>query len=288
MAEVAEKRKRQRLNPIHRWTDSETIDLLENIVDEVKANPEAFEKPTAQVFYTKIAGKMSSSEVPSWTLMKSKVRNLKTTYQKVVSGESQQICPYWEFLEQIFGHCESVTPVGVLETSSDNYDDAEPSSNDTNVADSYIPDPFAVKLECVTEEPILDDADADGGTEPAQSTTGLNFTTFNNHLKHPLKRDKVTANPGSTSLLVDIQEKRLKFEEKKWHQQMELEEKKLQLAKMQAENEVELKRMELSHQLEIKKLELEKEERLEMVRMKLDMEYKEKIKMYELKLNADK
>ena len=41
--QVCEKRKRQRLQPTHRWTDAETADLLNTVLEEVKDNPESLE-----------------------------------------------------------------------------------------------------------------------------------------------------------------------------------------------------------------------------------------------------
>ena len=39
----AEKSKRRRVNPTHRWTERETRDLLETILDQLKENQMAFE-----------------------------------------------------------------------------------------------------------------------------------------------------------------------------------------------------------------------------------------------------
>lgn len=41
--QTGDKRKRQRLNPTHRWTDTETSEFLGTVMEEVKHNPEAFE-----------------------------------------------------------------------------------------------------------------------------------------------------------------------------------------------------------------------------------------------------
>lgn len=261
----------------------------------------------------KIAGKIPSIQLPNWTLMKSKMRNLKTSYLKAVSWKSQtgagllaegnessvseyihKVCPYWELLEQIFGQRKSVNPVVVIDTSSNNYEECinetEPPNTDTSILDSYSVDQLGEStfMEEVLEEQMIS-PDCDDATDPIPSTSGLNFTAFKDQLKRqPLKRSKATSNSGSISLLVDIQEKKkLNFEEVKWKKQIQLEEERIQLARVQAENEVELKKMEMMQQLEIKKLELERDERLAVTRMKLDVECMERVKKYELDLKAN-
>ncbi|XP_062556350.1 uncharacterized protein LOC134221173 [Armigeres subalbatus] len=306
MAEISDKRKRQRLNPTHRWTEAETTEFLGTVMEEVKHNPEAFEKPTAQYFYKKIAEKVPSIQALSWTLMKSKMRNLKTSYLKAESWRGQtgagllaegnessvseyihKICPHWQILEQIFGQRKSVNPVVVIDTSSSNYEEC---INETDVVDQFEETNQEVTcIEEVIEEQVVEQ-DCDDVPDPTAqpSTSGMNFMAFKNQLKkQPLKRNKATSNSGSISLLVDIQEKKLKFEETKWNKQMQLEEERLQLAKVQMENDIELKKIELQQQMEIRKLELDKEERLAVIRMKLDVECMERIKKYELDLKSN-
>ncbi|XP_055527699.1 uncharacterized protein LOC129720268 [Wyeomyia smithii] len=297
MTEVCEKRKRQ---------------LLNTVLEEVKDNPESLEKPTAQIFYMKIAEKTLSIEALNWTLMKSRLRNLKTSYLKADAWKNQtgagllaegmessvseyihKICPYYETLEQIFGQRKSVKPDVVIETSSSTYEDCivETEPVNASISELYDSDQFVTQdaafIENITEEEVLSQ-DCEYGTDANRTISGMDFTAFKNQLKkRPLKRNKPSINSGSISLLVDIQEKKLKFEETKWNKQIHMEEERLQLAKVQAENEVELKKLELSHQLEIRKLELEKEERLATAKMNLDMEYMERIKKYELHLKAN-
>lgn len=264
------------------------------------------------MFYAKISNNAPSVQALSWTLMKSKMRNLKTSYLKAVSWKGQtgagllaegnessvteyihKMCPYWECLEQIFGQRRNVNPAVVIDTSSSSY---EEKINEADplccIVESYSVDQFDEEQDITTiDEDVSDkrDVDANPNDPPTPSTSGMNFTAFKNQLKiKPSKKNRPTSNSGCISLLVDIQEKKLKFEETKWNKQMQLEEERVQLDRLRAENEMELKRMEMLQQLEMKKLELEKEERLAVTKMKLDAECSERVKKYELDLKANK
>ncbi|KAI8126644.1 hypothetical protein FF38_03737 [Lucilia cuprina] len=68
------KRKREKLNN-KRWTDAEIKQLLEYLQER-----QGFEKPTAQIFYRKF---LQVTELDaSWDIVRWKVKNLKSNYNK--------------------------------------------------------------------------------------------------------------------------------------------------------------------------------------------------------------
>ncbi|XP_049316844.1 uncharacterized protein LOC125779528 [Bactrocera dorsalis] len=117
-----EEKKRSRINGTFRWTERQTKDLLNIIVENVKANQEQFEKPTAQKFYEHI--------------MRTKLRHLKTSFSSALKWKGQtcarllengdvksvedyikKMCPFYDDLYAIFGHRVNVQPPAIYEST---------------------------------------------------------------------------------------------------------------------------------------------------------------------------
>ncbi|XP_049316804.1 uncharacterized protein LOC125779486 [Bactrocera dorsalis] len=119
-----------------RWSESQTKDLLINIVDAIKENPEHFEKPTAQRFYNKIGEKAPHLMNIKWDIMRIKMKYLKTTFLSALKWKSQtgagllesadprsveeyikRICPFYEDLQVIFERRISVQPPAIYQST---------------------------------------------------------------------------------------------------------------------------------------------------------------------------
>ncbi|KNC22480.1 hypothetical protein FF38_07699 [Lucilia cuprina] len=129
--------KRKRINGTHRWTDAETLHLVQEVAEEVKVKIESYEKPTAQYFYKKIAAKSTILKSIEWVPMK----NLKSSYMSALNWRNQtgagllatgdektveeyidKICPMFKYLEQIFGQRRGVNLLIIIETSMEDRD----------------------------------------------------------------------------------------------------------------------------------------------------------------------
>ncbi|XP_054091252.1 uncharacterized protein LOC128922890 [Zeugodacus cucurbitae] len=116
------KQKRLRLKPSHRWTESQSLQLLQAVSDAIKDSPESFEKPTSQRFYEKLQQNTPALQSVVCVAMKSKMRYLKALYvaaaawknktgsgllangdESSVSAHVNKICPNFDLLEVIFG-----------------------------------------------------------------------------------------------------------------------------------------------------------------------------------------
>ncbi|XP_046812645.1 uncharacterized protein LOC124421452 [Lucilia cuprina] len=133
--------KQKRINGTHRWTDAETLHLVQEVAEEVKDKIESYEKPTAQYFYKKIAAKSTIPKSIEWVPMKNKMRHLKSSYMSALNWRNQtgagllatgnektveeyidKICPMFKYLEQIFGQRRGVNPLIIIETSMEDQD----------------------------------------------------------------------------------------------------------------------------------------------------------------------
>ncbi|XP_049316816.1 uncharacterized protein LOC125779501 [Bactrocera dorsalis] len=131
------KAKRFRAAPTHRWSSEQTRSLLEEVRGEIKDRPESFEKPIAQKFYSKLSAKCPLLANINWKVMKSKMRYLKGIYMEAVKWRSQtgagliengeeesvkdyiqNICPFFEILDEIFGLRKGMNPTVIIESSN--------------------------------------------------------------------------------------------------------------------------------------------------------------------------
>ncbi|XP_050340030.1 uncharacterized protein LOC126766182 [Bactrocera neohumeralis] len=132
------KAKRFRAAPTHHWSSEQTRSLLEEVRGEIKDRPESFEKPIAQKFYSKISAKCPLLANINWKVMKSKMRYLiknglngagliKNGEEESVKDYIQNICPFFEILDEIFGLRKGVNPTVIIESSNIEvlYEDSE-------------------------------------------------------------------------------------------------------------------------------------------------------------------
>ncbi|XP_049307743.1 uncharacterized protein LOC125777316 [Bactrocera dorsalis] len=131
-----EEKKRSRINGTFRWTERQTKDLLNIIVENVKANPEQFEKPTAQKFYEHITKNASTLNSIKWDVMRTKMRHLKTSFSSALKWKCQtgagllesgdvksvedyikKMCPFYDDLYAIFGHRVNVQPPAIYQST---------------------------------------------------------------------------------------------------------------------------------------------------------------------------
>ncbi|XP_039951493.1 uncharacterized protein LOC120768807 [Bactrocera tryoni] len=131
-----ELKKRSRINGTFRWTERQTKDLLNIIVEIVKANPELFEKPTAQKFYEHITKNASTLNSIKWDVMCTKMRHLKTSFSSALKWKVQtgagllesgdvksvedyikKMCPFYDDLYAIFGHRVNVQPPAIYQST---------------------------------------------------------------------------------------------------------------------------------------------------------------------------
>uniref|UniRef100_A0A1A9VGD8 Uncharacterized protein n=1 Tax=Glossina austeni TaxID=7395 RepID=A0A1A9VGD8_GLOAU len=259
------KTRRKRLNPIFRWGENVTKQLLTLTLDEIKRNSSSFEKPTAQKFYEKISANSKSLQMTNWSSMKNKIRNCKVLYIKARKWKKES--------NKSSNDDEKEIKEDTFDFSEDTETNDNASYNDFKRSDHSNTEESQSNLD---ESLIQDDDPLTAASFVApQPDMKIADTQKTAKLKNDRKvcscRWKFWANIEKSKL--EIEQKKLDFEQKKFEWQLEKE-----------EAELELKEKQLKQQFEMRKLELEKEERLEKEKIKLRLEQEERLKKYEMEI----
>ncbi|XP_036317627.1 uncharacterized protein LOC118732602, partial [Rhagoletis pomonella] len=129
-------KKRLRINGTFRWTEQQTRDLITIVFDNVKANPEQFEKPTAQKFYDRITESAPNLRNIKWDTMRTKMRHLKTSFLTALKWKGQtgagllesgdvksveeyikRTCPFYDDLHAIFARRVNIQPPAIYQST---------------------------------------------------------------------------------------------------------------------------------------------------------------------------
>ncbi|XP_039969238.1 uncharacterized protein LOC120781180 [Bactrocera tryoni] len=261
-----EEKKRLRINGTFRWTERQTKDLLNIIVENVKANPEQFEKPTAQKFYEHITKNASTLNSIKWDVMRTKMRHLKTSFSSALKWKGQtgagllesgdvksvedyikKMCPFHDDLYAIFGHRVNVQPPAIYQSTMpvsllDTFEVDALMENDGETFSTSLPEsPLAsptVVLPSTSESVASPSA-----LSIATSACTQNTTTPKKNLKRP-------QNSNPFALLFEIQSKKLELESQKLEFEKEKEQNKFMLQKLQLEKEerIEMEKIRLEHE----------------------------------------
>ncbi|XP_067633655.1 uncharacterized protein [Eurosta solidaginis] len=277
-----QKSKRRRVNPSHRWTESENMDLIEAVADATRGRPESFEKPTAERFYTRIKSMASSLRQIEWMSLKCKMRYLKASYvsaldwknktgsgllasgdESSVTAYIQKICPNFDMLADIFGQRKNVSPPFIFDSQIDTQMTIDHSYlisyvTDTEPEQDYVFEPVA-RSQTSTPEPLCLQSSVDL-TQHKQNRmcnakpVNTQHSTFEHKLPQtrtlsPIqqrknKRKKMPTTNTFNDLLL-IQEKKLELEVQKLELEREREKNKVQLKELELKNQIELRKMEL-------------------------------------------
>ncbi|XP_050340800.1 uncharacterized protein LOC126767285, partial [Bactrocera neohumeralis] len=259
-------KKRLRINGTFRWTERQTKDLLNIIVENVKANPEQFEKPTAQKFYEHITKNASTLNSIKWDVMRTKMRHLKTSFSSALKWKGQtgagllesgdvksvedyikKMCPFYDDLYALFGHrvtvqppafYQSTMPVSLLDTFEvDALMENDGETFSTSLPESPLASPTVVLPS--TSESVA----SPSALSIATSACTQNTTTPKRNLKRP-------QNSNPFALLFEIQSKKLELESQKLEFEKETEQNKFMLQKLQLEKEerIEMEKIRLEHE----------------------------------------
>ncbi|XP_018796914.1 PREDICTED: uncharacterized protein LOC108973863, partial [Bactrocera latifrons] len=246
---------RLRLNGTFRWSESQTKDLLINIADAIKENPDNFEKPTAQRFYNKIGEKAPNLMNIKWDIMRTKMRHLKMTFLSTLKWKGQtgagllesgdphsveeyikEICPFYEDLLVIFGRRISVQPPVIYQSTElvspldDTYIEyITPEIDHDTSSSSPLPSSSVIMY------PPADEVVSPSANFACTSTPRRN-----------MKRSHSSSNPFS--LLFEIQNKKLELETKKLEFEKEENNFQLQKLRLEKEMEVEMEKVRLEHE----------------------------------------
>ncbi|XP_049314450.1 uncharacterized protein LOC125778878 [Bactrocera dorsalis] len=261
-----EEKKRSRINGTFRWTERQTKDLLNIIVENVKANPEQFEKPTAQKFYDHITKNACTLNSIKWDIMRTKMRHLKTSFSSALKWKGQagagllesgdvksvedyikKMCPFYDALYAIFDHRVNVQPPAIYESTMpvsllDTFEVDALMENDRETFSTSLPEsPLAsptVVLPSTSESVASPSA-----LSIATSACTQNTTTPKRNLKRP-------QNSNPFALLFEIQSKKLELESQKLEFEKEKEQNKFMLQKLQLEKEerIEMEKIILEHE----------------------------------------
>ncbi|XP_036329862.1 uncharacterized protein LOC118742003 [Rhagoletis pomonella] len=262
-----EDKKRLRINGTFRWTEQQTRDLLTIVFDNVKANPEQFEKPTAQKFYDRITESAPNLRNIKWDTMRTKMRHLKTSFLTALKWKGQtgagllesgdvksveeyikKTCPFYDDLHAIFARRVNIQPPAIYQSTepilslANNEEEAlleiDCETSSTTLLESPLVSPSVILPPTFSENQVSPPC-----TLASDTRTLNNTTTPKRNLKRP-------QSSNSFALLFEIQKKKV-----------ELETQKLELEKEKEEN-----------QFKLQKLQLEKEERIEMEKLRLEHE----------------
>ncbi|XP_050330013.1 uncharacterized protein LOC126759322 [Bactrocera neohumeralis] len=261
-----EEKKRLRINGTFRWTERQTKDLLNIIMENVKANPEQFKKPTAQKFYEHITKNASTLNSIKWDVMRTKMRHLKTSFSSALKWKGQtgagllesgdvksvedyikKMCPFYDDLYAIFGHRVNVQPPAIYQSTMpvsllDTFEVDALMENDGETFSTSLPEsPLAsptVVLPSTSESVASPSA-----LSIATSACTQNTTTPKRNLKRP-------QNSNPFALLFEIQSKKLELESQKLEFEKEKEQNKFMLQKLQLEKEerIEMEKIRLEHE----------------------------------------
>uniref|UniRef100_A0A1B0BL00 Uncharacterized protein n=1 Tax=Glossina palpalis gambiensis TaxID=67801 RepID=A0A1B0BL00_9MUSC len=264
------------------WTEPVTDHFLNLITEEIEKHPGTFERPTEQKFYKNISAICPQLKTVHWTALKHYLN---------------EICPYYDILDKIFGPSledeinayKFCVPLN-NNTSEDEFKKSELSSNDGsdifNNANRLNEDDSDPKINKAPSLPNISQSEPENPQQqqvqarPVSPKLFLD-TSFSYPSSTPSKRTASRQSVGKKSASQMIIEKR-KIEVE--HEKLQLEQKKFNWQLEKEGTELMLKQKELEHQFELRKFELAKSERMENAKMKLQMEHEERMKKYEMKM----
>uniref|UniRef100_A0A1A9ZWV2 Uncharacterized protein n=1 Tax=Glossina pallidipes TaxID=7398 RepID=A0A1A9ZWV2_GLOPL len=271
------------------WTESITDHFLNLILEEIEKHPGTFEKPTAQKFYKKISAVCPQLKTVHWTALK---------------HDLNEVCPYYENLDKIFGpsledemHSYKYSVPLNNNTSEDEFKKTELSSNDGsdifNSANRLNEDDSDANINRAPSLPNMSQSESENPQQQQQQQQQQQLQA------HPMSPkvflDSSFSYPSSTpskhtasrqsmskksSSQMTIEKRKIEVE----HEKLQLEQKKFNWQLEKEGTELRLKQKELEHQFELRKFELAKSERMENAKMKLQMEHEERMKKYEMKM----
>ncbi|ALC44856.1 maker765 [Drosophila busckii] len=237
---VKMKKKRTRVNEVKKWNDKEIVDILTFM--QAHRN---VEKPTAQIYYRKLLAE--TKIVASWSMVRFKVRHLKTLLQKAeelkcstsvslkdghhektVDEKILKMCPHYGQLSDIFPGSREIKSV-VRETmpiEDDSSSAIDMAFNDSvDSMDSAVSTSLSAKLRKSAEKPAL--------------STPMSMETERTEMQRDLEIEKF------------LWAKQLEADK------MRLEEMRIRIEDKRREDEFQLKKLELEQRERIKRLELE-------------------------------
>lgn len=204
--------------------------------------------------------------------MRQKMKNFRTSYTKAndwrkstgagldendentIAEKLNKMCPYWNYLEEIFSAKTSVNPVAIYETGKGVKgemneliidDDIEISFDLDNGSNNSLQSIEGMDLDVLDMD--VDHSTASGSTQnKTDDNVSQLFSLAKRMQTKPASRPNVN---NSSALLLQITEKRNEIQEKK----LALEERKLALEEKRIDQEFEIKKMEL----EARKMEAE-------------------------------
>ncbi|XP_050327921.1 uncharacterized protein LOC126758001 [Bactrocera neohumeralis] len=254
-------KKRARINGTFRWREQQTIDLLTIVADKVKDNPDLFEKPTAQKFYERIAESAPNLKHIKWDIMRTKMRHLKTSFISALKWKEQhdagllengdvieyikRMCPFYDELHAIFRERINIQPSFIFQStesvSSLEHNEAE--HNETELS-------IALDMDATTSSTLasatdtLPQASSENIVDSSAIFKPTNVTTPKIYLKRP--RDS----SSSFALLYEIQKNLLELEKQKldFEKEKEANSFKLQKLRLEKEERVEMEKIRLEHE----------------------------------------
>lgn len=223
------------------------------------------QKPTAQSFYKKCISRIPELAKFNPENMRQKMKNFRTSYTKAndwrkstgagleendentIGEQLNKMCPYWNYLEEIFGGKTNLNPVAIYEAGQGFKGE--------------------VNEELIINDDIEIDFDFEDGSQNAQSIEGTDMDQSTASDSNQNKSDdnesqlfslakrmqtKPASRPtsnNSSALLLQITQMRSDIQEKK----LAIEERKLALEERRLDQDFEIKKMEL----EVRKMEAE-------------------------------
>uniref|UniRef100_A0A1A9W5K3 Myb/SANT-like DNA-binding domain-containing protein n=1 Tax=Glossina brevipalpis TaxID=37001 RepID=A0A1A9W5K3_9MUSC len=297
-------KRRQRKAPNRKWSEDEHRKILEFL----KENIDTFERPTAQIFYTRF---IYETKFPTeWNLVRYKVRNLRTSYAKArllknstsnfIKSDQEairRICPYFDQLDEIFADkpnlfnkkseyiiCnEALSENDSLQNSTDFIEmSAENKQHMAKIFDSSV------------SKNHMDIVELSGTNSDSTDHSNSNALKIRSDLVQLREQQTNNGITNSLQILQSAEEnleqkddnylwereghlRELRLREKQ--QQLELE--KFQFERERFHKEFELNVREQQWQAELKQRELEMKERITM----RELEIKEKIALKELEIH---
>ncbi|XP_018800577.1 PREDICTED: uncharacterized protein LOC108976119 [Bactrocera latifrons] len=255
-------KKRARINGTFRWREQQTKDLLTIIADKVQANPDLFEKPTAQKFYERIAENAPNLKHIKWDIMRTKMRHLKTSFLSALKWKEQhdagllengdvieyikRMCPFYDELHAIFRERINMQPSFVFQSTESISSPLQYNGADNNETEMSI----VLDMDATTSSTL---ASATDTLPPASSENMMDSSaTFKpNNVTTPkidLKRPRDSS--SSFALLYEFQKNLLELEKQKldFEKEKEANSFKLQKLRLEKEERVEMEKIRLEHE----------------------------------------
>ncbi|XP_011205112.2 uncharacterized protein LOC105227462 [Bactrocera dorsalis] len=256
-----EEKRGARINGTFRWREQQTKDLLTIIADKVKDNPDLFEKPTAKRFYERIAESAPNLKHIKWDIMRTKMRHLKTSFLSALKWKDQhdagllengdvieytkRMCPFYDELHAIFRERINMQPSFVFQSieSVSSLEHNEAVHNETELS-------IELDMDATTSSTLasatdtLHQACSENVVDSSATCKPTNVTTPKMSLKRPGDCS------SSFALLYEIQKNLLELEKEKldFEREKEANSFKLQKLRLEKEERVEMEKIRLAHE----------------------------------------